>query len=236
MRIVLLLSVLLSITARGQEPPGDRVYNTIISEYTIAIPEDHLIGSLPPSYTPAKTDEDKSSIIVFFSGAWLASHIDWYQPVLNNALQGISVLIYFGHNQEMRQNKAKKARALWKGEHPYVDSIVTDDKEPNTGLYIINRVPHENSSWFLVPAVPDRSKPYPTGYSWDFLFCSREHPPPVIKNAEPYTTCTPRTEVNEDIAIEFSVRSENLRIKDRITSQVAAEIAQWITRRPTDDD
>ncbi|MEX0943859.1 MAG: hypothetical protein WD002_15100 [Pseudomonadales bacterium] len=196
------------------------------------------MGSLPPSYMAANTDEDTSSVIVFFSGAWLAAHIDWYQPVLNNALQGVSVLIYFGHNEEMRENKAKKARALWKGEHPFADRVVTNDTDANTGLYIIRMTPNEDAvwqQWQLVPYLPDRSKPFP-GNFWDPLFCSRDHPPPIIKDAKPYTTCTPRTEVNEDIAFEFSIRSENLRIKDNITSYLAAEIAQWIISRPGDDD
>ncbi len=226
---MLLLFLSLSSLARELGPPDDTEYYLYsLSNYKVAIPVQHTIDRAPPTFmAPADSDEGTSEIIVHFSAAWMASHIKGFQPILNEAFQPAIVLLYVGIDREnVLSNQRKIGRPIWEATGRYSQRVITGRREPNTGLHILKAIPGDYQ-WMLVETLPDPSKPYPADPPWIPMFCLHTAPS-IVPGAQAFTRCTAKVFIRPDIMFETKIASENLRIRDRITSAITDEVLRWI--------
>ena len=202
-----------------------------------AVPHEHTMSSLPIGLErliyKLNALSDETQILLYFSAAWMSAHIDGYQPVLNNGFEGDAVLIYVG--EQIKKDYARPHSVsidLWYKRGTYENRVIMDQKEPNTGFYIIQPIPYQSSpdydgeQWFLSETLPDESKPYPQNPPWKPYICRRTKG--IIENAKVVTTCGIDAQIADDIFIFVDFFSENLRVREEVFAVLAKEINSWI--------
>ena len=202
-----------------------------------AVPYEHTMSSLPIGLErliyKLNALSDETEILFYFSAAWMSAHIDGYQPVLNNGFEGDAVLIYVG--EQIKKDYARPHSVsidLWYKRGTYENRVIMDQKEPNTGFYIIQPIPYQSrpdydgEHWFLSETLPDESKPYPQTPPWLPYTCYRSKG--IIENAKVVTKCLIDAQIADDIFILVDFFSENLRVREEVFAVLAKEINSWI--------
>lgn len=182
-------------------------------------------------------DEEPSSFLVDFSAAWLSAHIDGFQPVLSNRLEGDIVLIRPARDKSPLRPIDPD---LWHGRDHQSNRIVLELREPNTGMQMIvyshvNVIDPLSDERFIYPYLidtpPRPSRDYPLDPPWRVQVCGRDSPGYLKASGEEMksiTSCAWRFHVIDDITFEVDLSGENLSLRSEVGHAISREVIRWM--------
>jgi hypothetical protein len=226
-----LLAVACSADSR---PPKHELYEPVSAGgQQFLIPYEHAMGGTS-RYASAGSGFEESgdnSFLARFSAAWLAGHVDGFQPILNVAFQSITAYVFVTPQGESPPLLAPGiVRDIWYGGYGWEQREITGEREPNTGLYIIKQAPPppDRDVWsgVLAESLPIEGQPYPEDPPWAPIVCSH-FPMLILPASRSYTKCLLWGRVNGRISYSVNIAGENLRIRDAVLQAIGEEILRW---------
>jgi hypothetical protein len=226
-----LLAVACSADSR---PPKHELYEPVSAGgQQFLIPYEHAMGGTS-RYASAGSGFEESgdnSFLARFSAAWLAGHVDGFQPILNVAFQSITAYVFVTPQGESPPLLAPGiVRDIWYGGYGWEQREITGEREPNTGLYIIKQIPSplDRDFWsgVLAESLPIEGQPYPEDPPWAPFVCSHR-PVLILPASQSYTRCKVWARADGRIAHSVSIAGENLRIRDAVMQAIGEEILRW---------
>ncbi len=220
---------------------AQEVVELIVGGKTFAVPVEHLASLQSNSQTFTSEHKSENVFLAHFSAAWLSARVDGYQPIINNGFQGSIANISVG--EQVIRDSARASPVfmdLWYKRGAYNNRVITDKKEPNTGLHIIQPIPykpssdHDHEQWFLAKILPNQKLPYPEKTQWRPYICRRTNG--IIRGAKVYTKCSLNKKAADDIFFYIFLSSENLTVRESVLSVLASEINSWIIDRKATND
>lgn len=183
------------------------------------------------------SDEEFLSLWAGFSAAWLSAHVDGFQPVLKDRLEGDIVLIWptrdgFG----LRPTDAD----LWYGRDYKSGRVVLEQREPNTGMQMIvysdvNVIDPFSDEMFLflylIDTPPRPNHDYPLDPPWRVQVCGRDVPGHLDALGEELgkiTSCAWLFHVIDGVTFNVQLSGENLSLHSEVGHAISREIMRWM--------
>lgn len=212
--------------------PQELYLPVVASHEHFLVPHEHIIGDPLPFAAPSESDTSPDGeFLARFSGAWLAAHVEGFQPILNAAFQSATAYILVTPKDESPPDLVPAiARDVWFAGYGWEQREVTGERESNTGLYIIKQVPSPSDrdvwSGVLAESLPVEGQPYPKDPPWTPIVCSH-FPMLILPASRSYTTCMVWGRVDSRISYSVNIAGENLRIRDAAMTAIGEEILRW---------
>ena len=189
------------------------------------VPAEHWPGETPILGGTLAGGRDAKDFSVQFRSGWLAAHVPGFRPILNGGHQGTLATVSALADPDWLPGVNSFVSDLWHGRGQFPDRVVTGQREPNTGLHIVEATPG-GWRWFLTDRPPRPDEPIPTAPPWRTLLCGHNRP---LFGEVAYTECKYfRTHVTPRIVVRVhGIASENLRVRSAVIDAIAREVLLW---------